>query len=44
VPNVTRIETFGSPNVGWVEVSFDPGDPGFVAVDPHLVQGNPIAS
>jgi hypothetical protein len=44
VPNVTRIETFGSPNVGWVEVSLDPGDPGFVAVDPHLVEGNPTAS
>jgi len=39
VSNVTRIETFGSPTVGWVEVRFDPADPAFVAVRPHLVAG-----
>ena len=37
VPNVTRVETFGSPIVGWVRVTFDPADPGFVAAEPHTV-------
>jgi hypothetical protein len=27
VGNLTRIETFGSPDVGWVEVTLDPDDP-----------------
>jgi hypothetical protein len=39
VPNVTRVESFGSPNVGWVEVTFDPGTPAFVSVVPHPVAG-----
>lgn len=39
VPNVTRVESFGSPNVGWVEVTFDPGSPAFVSVVPHPVAG-----
>jgi hypothetical protein len=37
VPNVTRIETYGSPAVGWVRVTFDPSGPTFVAVEPHAV-------
>ena len=39
VPNVTRIETFGSPNVGWVKITFDPADPAFASVEPHPVLG-----
>lgn len=37
VPNVARVETFGSPTVGWVKVILDPADPAFVSVEPHLV-------
>jgi hypothetical protein len=36
VENITRLETFGSPFVGWVEVSVDPGDPRLFAFEPHL--------
>ena len=36
VGNLTRLETFGSPFVGWVEVSVDPGDPRLFAFEPHL--------
>jgi hypothetical protein len=39
VPNVTRIESFGSPTVGWVRVTFDPADPAFVSAQPHPVAG-----
>lgn len=41
VPNVTRAETFGSPDVGWVEVILDPSAPVALQVVPHLVQGAP---
>jgi hypothetical protein len=37
IPNVTRVETFGSPDVGWVRATLDPANPGFVSVEPHLV-------
>lgn len=37
VPNVTRIETFGSPNVGWVRVTLDPAAPTFASAEPHQV-------
>jgi hypothetical protein len=30
VPNVTRVETFGSPKVGWVEITLDPAGASFV--------------
>lgn len=39
VANVTRVESFGSPSVGWVDVTLDPGDPAFVSVAQHLVAG-----
>jgi hypothetical protein len=39
VANVTRVETFGSPNVGWVKVRLDPADPAFVSVEPHGIAG-----
>jgi hypothetical protein len=41
VANVTRVETFGSPDVGWVEVILDPSDPAALRVEPRLVQGVP---
>jgi hypothetical protein len=37
VANVTRVETFGSPVVGWVKVIFDPQSPAFVDAEPHPV-------
>ena len=41
VANVTRVETFGSPDVGWVEVTLDPTDPAALRVEPRLVEGAP---
>ncbi len=41
VANVTRVETFGSPDVGWVEVTIDPKDPAQLRVEPRLVEGAP---
>ena len=37
VPNVVRVETYGSPLVGWVEVTVDPG-----AADPVRAEGHPV--
>jgi hypothetical protein len=36
IDNVMRLETYGSPLVGWVEVAVDPGDPRLFRVEPHL--------
>ena len=36
IDNITRLETYGSPLVGWVEVSVDPSDPRLFHEDPHL--------
>lgn len=41
VANVTRIETFGSPDVGWVEVVLDPSGATPLLVEPRLVQRAP---
>ncbi|HUR23353.1 MAG TPA: metallophosphoesterase family protein [Acidimicrobiales bacterium] len=41
VANVTRIETYGSPDVGWVEVVLDPAGATPLRVEPRLVQGAP---
>jgi len=41
VTNLTRVETFGSPDVGEVEVTLDPDDPAALVVMPRLVQGVP---
>jgi hypothetical protein len=38
VPNVTRVETFGSPDVGWVEITLDPGLATPVRAEPRLVR------
>jgi hypothetical protein len=37
VDNFTRIETFGSPDVGWVEIRLDPANPANPVVTPHRV-------
>ena len=34
--SVTRLETFGSPMVGWVKVTVDPDDPNVFAFEPKL--------
>ncbi|MGI8685381.1 MAG: hypothetical protein ACR2MO_09890 [Acidimicrobiales bacterium] len=34
---VSRVESFGSPDVGWVEVTINPGGRRFVTAIPHLV-------
>ena len=37
VPNALRLETYGSPFVGWVRVTVDPDSPGVFIVEPRLV-------
>jgi hypothetical protein len=36
IDSLTRLETYGSPFVGWVEVTVDPADPALFRFDPHL--------
>jgi hypothetical protein len=38
LPNVTRVETFGSPDVGWVQITLDPANPATPKVEPRLVR------
>lgn len=40
VPNFTRLETFGSPNVHWVKVTVDPRTPELFIIHPMIVKGN----
>jgi hypothetical protein len=40
VPNLTRVETFGSPNVHWVRVDVAPGSRTVFTFTPMLVPGN----
>jgi hypothetical protein len=35
VPNARRLETFGSPVVGWVRVTVDPADAKLFRIEPH---------
>jgi hypothetical protein len=35
--NPRRLETYGSPFVGWVKVSVDPGDPELFRIEPRLI-------
>lgn len=42
-PNVVRVETYGSPLVGWVEVTVDAAAPDPVAAVPHRVDPPPGA-
>jgi hypothetical protein len=41
VGNLRRVEVFGSPIVGWVRVTVDPGDPALFSVSPQLPPGAP---
>jgi hypothetical protein len=36
IDDIMRLETYGSPLVGWVEVAVDPGDPHLFRVEPHF--------
>jgi hypothetical protein len=40
VPNLTRLETFGSPNVHWVKVTVDPRSRNVFRFEPMIVPGN----
>ncbi|WP_372524468.1 hypothetical protein [Piscinibacter sp.] len=40
LPNFTRVETFGSPNVHWVKVSVDPHSRNVFTFEPMIVPGN----
>ena len=40
IPNFTRVETFGSPNVHWVQVDVDPSSRSVFSFRPMLVAGN----
>lgn len=39
VPNVTRLETFGSPFLGWVKVTIDPASPEVYRIEPRRFTG-----
>lgn len=36
IANLTRVETYGSPFVGWVRITVDPGAPGVFTFEPKL--------
>jgi hypothetical protein len=40
IPNFTRVETFGSPNVHWVKVTVDPYSRNLFRFEPMIVPGN----
>jgi hypothetical protein len=40
IPNLTRLETFGSPNVHWVKVTVDPHSRNLFRFEPMIVPGN----
>jgi hypothetical protein len=40
LPNFTRVETFGSPNLNWVRATIDPRDPQVFRFERVLVPGN----
>ena len=37
IPNITRVETYGSPIIGWVKVTVNPADPRLFSFEPHLL-------
>jgi hypothetical protein len=39
VPNITRLETYGSPFLGWVKVTVDPANPEIFKLDPRRFTG-----
>jgi hypothetical protein len=40
IPNLTRVETFGSPNVHWVKATIDPRSRNLFRFEPMIVPGN----
>lgn len=38
LPNLTRLQTFGSPNMHWVKVNVNPKRPGLFDVEPMIVK------
>ena len=40
IPNFTRLETFGSPNVDWVKVTADPRSRTYFVFEPMIVAAN----
>lgn len=40
VPGFTRVETFGTPNLNWVEATIDPEDPAVFSFQRRFVPGN----
>ena len=40
LPNLTRIQTFGSPAIHWIRVSVDPASDNVFTVHPVIVKGN----
>ena len=36
IPNLVRLETWGSPFVGWIRVNVDPADPNLFSYEPRL--------
>ena len=40
IPNFTRLETFGSPNVDWVKVTADPRSPNYFTFEPRVIAAN----
>jgi hypothetical protein len=38
LPNLTRLQTFGSPNINWVQVTVEPKDRALFTVQPMIVQ------
>ena len=44
IENFTRLETFGTPNHHWVEVSVDPNDPNVFSVRQRIVATNLVKS
>jgi hypothetical protein len=40
VANLTRVETFGSPNIHWIRVTVDPKTRILFNLEPMIVPGN----
>ena len=41
LPNLMRLETFGDPDVGWIQVRVDPGTRGLFGFTPHRMEPVP---
>jgi hypothetical protein len=42
VENLTRVETFGSPDIHWVRAIVDDSDPGVFAFQPEIIKENTV--